>query len=80
MAPSKPKSQNSMAKTNKTDLKSYLAEIKKISDWFDDQDEIDLEEALEKIQAASELIKLSKQRIDEVENKFTEIKAEIEAE
>jgi hypothetical protein len=62
------------------DLKKYLEDIKRISDWFEDQEEIDLEEALVKIREAGELIKLSKDRLVEVENEFKEIKTKIEAE
>lgn len=65
------------AKTQKHDLKKYLEDIKAISDWFEERDEIDLEEALVKIRAAGELIKKSKERLAEVENEFTEIKADI---
>jgi hypothetical protein len=79
-----------MAKTAKTkphaadsrphNLKQYLEDIKRISDWFEEQEEIDLEEALVKIREAGELIKLSKDRLVEVENEFKEIKTKIEKE
>jgi len=62
------------------DLKKYLEDIKRISDWFEEQEEIDLEEALIKIREAGELIKLSKDRLVEVENEFKEIKTKIETE
>jgi hypothetical protein len=62
------------------DLKKYLEDIKRISDWFEEQEEIDLEEALVKIREAGELIKLSKDRLVEVENEFREIKTKIEGE
>lgn len=65
---------------NKEGLKEYLDKIKKISEWFEEQDEIDLEAALVKIREAGELIKLSKERLVEVENEFREIKAEVEKE
>ena len=68
-----------MAKGTKPhDLKKYLEDIRKISDWFEEQEEIDLEEALVKIREAGELIKLSKDRLVEVENEFREIKTKIE--
>ena len=61
-------------------LKQYIEDIKKISDWFEEQEEIDLEEALIKIREAGDLIKLSKDRLVEVENEFKEIKVKIEEE
>ncbi|MDR3581948.1 MAG: hypothetical protein P4L67_01600 [Candidatus Pacebacteria bacterium] len=69
-----------MAKTTSKGLKEHLDKIKKISEWFEEQDEIDLEAALVKIREAGELIKLSKERLVEVENEFQEIKNEIEKE
>ncbi len=64
----------------KEGLKEHLDKIRKISEWFEEQEEIDLEAALVKIREAGELIKLSKERLVEVENEFQEIKAEIEKE
>jgi len=67
-------------KHGQSSLKTYIEDIKKISDWFENQSEIDLEEALVKIREAGELIKLSKDRLVEVENEFKEIKAKVEEE
>ena len=67
-------------KADQPNLKQYIEDIKKISDWFEDQEEIDLEEALVKIREAGDLIKLSKDRLVEVENEFKEIKVRIEEE
>ncbi|HVO28991.1 MAG TPA: hypothetical protein VMT81_03345 [Candidatus Paceibacterota bacterium] len=61
--------------TKKTDgqFKDHLKEISAILEWFDSQEELDLETALEKIKKAGELIKASKQRLVEIENEFKEI-------
>lgn len=56
------------------DFKAHLAEIAAILEWFDSQEELDVELALEKVKAASELIKASKKRLGEIENEFKEIK------
>lgn len=76
----KPKIQDGVGENQPHNLKKYLEDIKKISDWFENQEEIDLEEALVKIREAGELIKLSKDRLVEVENEFLEIKTKIEEE
>ena len=78
----KPTKQKNEQATSGTvpNLKQYLEDIKKISDWFEDQEEIDLEEALVKIREAGDLIRLSKDRLVEVENEFKEIKLKIEQE
>ncbi len=48
-------------------------EIEEINEWFKRED-IDLEEALAKYERGMELISKCKQRLQEVENKFQEIK------
>lgn len=80
MAKTAKQSSSEAAKNGPHDLKKYLEDIKRISDWFEEQVEIDLEEALIKIREAGELIKLSKDRLVEVENEFKEIKTKIENE
>lgn len=80
MAKSTVKKQSGAREDHKEGLKEHLEKIKAISDWFEDQEEIDLEEALTKIREAGELIKLSKERLVEVENEFKEIKTAIEEE
>ncbi|MFA5793358.1 MAG: exodeoxyribonuclease VII small subunit [Candidatus Gracilibacteria bacterium] len=67
-----------MAKKESKQFKDQLKEIEKILEWFNTQEELDVEEALEKVKQASALIKLSKTRLKEVENEFKDIKREIE--
>ena len=62
---------------NKVDLSKNLQSLKGISDWFDSQTEIDIEQGLTKVKEAATLIKESKNRLKEVENEFEEIKREI---
>jgi exonuclease VII small subunit len=69
-----------MAKKETKSFKHHLGEIAAILEWFDSQEELDVEQALEKVKQAGELIKLSKARLVEVENEFREIKTKIEAE
>lgn len=66
-----------MGNKKNTDLSSNLAELKRITDWFEDQQEIDIEAGLEKVKEAAALIKASKVRLAEVENEFEEVKREI---
>ncbi|OGZ24907.1 MAG: hypothetical protein A2896_02150 [Candidatus Nealsonbacteria bacterium RIFCSPLOWO2_01_FULL_43_32] len=64
-----------MAK-DKLDSKSLNANLKRlaeITDWFENQEEIDVEEGLEKVKEAAALIKASKERLKAVENEFEEI-------
>ena len=59
-------------------FKHHLEEIAKILEWFDAQEELDVEQAIEKVKKASALIAASKKRLKELENEFREIKKEAE--
>ena len=63
-----------------TNLNSSLKKLMQISDWFDQQEEIDVEEGIKRVKQAAELIKASKGRLKEVETEFDEIKRDIESE
>ncbi len=58
----------------KKDLSSNLKRLSEITDWFENQEEIDIEEGLEKVKEAAVIIKASKERLKSVENEFEEIK------
>ncbi len=66
--------------TTKQDLTSDLKKLSEISEWFEEQEEIDVEEGLKKVKEAATLIKSSRERLKAVENEFEEIKKEIDAE
>lgn len=59
-------------------LNTNLRRLYEITEWFDNQEEIDVEEGLKKVKEAVGLIRASKSRLKEVENEFEEIKKEIE--
>jgi exonuclease VII small subunit len=68
----------STAATNAGNFKDHLKEISAILEWFDSQEELDVELALEKIKKAGELMKSSKKRLVEIENEFKEIRKTVE--
>lgn len=55
-------------------LNSNLKQLAQITEWFDSQEEIDVEEGLKKVKEAVDLIKASKERLKSIENEFEEIK------
>ncbi|MFA5249082.1 MAG: exodeoxyribonuclease VII small subunit [Candidatus Paceibacterota bacterium] len=61
-------------------LSNNLKQLADITEWFDKQKEVDVEEGLKKVKEAVALIKSSKERLKEVENEFEEIKKEIDFE
>ena len=65
-------------KPNTKNLNNSLKRLFEITEWFDNQEEIDVEEGLKKVKEAAELIKASKERLKTVENEFEEIKKEID--
>lgn len=67
-------------KSDTKNLNSNLKRLSEITEWFDNQEEIDVEEGLNKVKEAVGLIKASKERLKAVENEFEEIKKEMEAE
>lgn len=69
-----------MAEDNNKNLNKNLKRLAEITGWFDNQEEIDVEEGLKKVKEAVELIKASKSRLKEIENEFEEIQKEIETE
>lgn len=67
----------------KPDVKNLSDNLKKLSeitDWFENQEEIDIEEGLKKVKEAVALIRVSKERLKAVENEFEEIKKEVDTE
>ena len=66
-----------MAKNDSKDFKHNLDEISKIVEWFDSQEELDVEQSLDKIKKAAVLISSAKKRLVEIENEFSEIKKEV---
>ena len=67
-------------KSGTKNLSSNLKRLSEITKWFDNQEEIDVEEGLNKVKEAVLLIKVSKKRLKAIENEFEEIKKEIDIE
>ncbi len=65
-------------KLDTKNLNDNLRRLAEITEWFDNQEEIDVEEGLKKVKEAVELIKVSKARLKNIENEFEEIKKEID--
>ena len=64
----------------KSDLGVNLKKISKIVEWFETQEELDIEEGLKKAKEATALIKESRLLLKECENQFLEIKKELKYE
>lgn len=64
-------------KKTEVNLTESLAELNGIVTWFDEQDDVDVEQGLEKVRDAAKLIKDSKTRLAQIENEFKEIEKEM---
>lgn len=67
-------------KLDTKNLNNNLKRLSEITKWFENQEEIDVEEGLKKVKEAVKLIKASKVRLKAIENEFEEIKKEIDIE
>ncbi len=61
-------------------LSSGLKKLSEIVSWFEEKEEVDVEEGLKKVKEASLIIKESKKKLKEIENEFHEIKKEVDDE
>ncbi|MFA5751063.1 MAG: exodeoxyribonuclease VII small subunit [Candidatus Paceibacterota bacterium] len=62
----------------KVNLKESLSKLNGIVEWFDEQEEVDVEVGLEKVKEGAELIKVCRKRLSEVENEFKEIQRDVD--
>jgi len=68
-----------MTKDKKFSMNKTMKKLEEINEWFQNED-IDLDEGLEKLQEAQELTKQVKKRLLEVENKFIDLKKDFQDE
>ncbi len=61
----------------KLNLTESLKKLEEINTWFENQEEIDVEKGLEKVKEGTRLVKASRERLQEIENEFEEVKKEL---
>ena len=61
----------------KFNLKESLRKLNEIVDWFENQEEVDVEAGLEKVKEGAKLVKDCKTRLSEVQNEFEKIRKEV---
>lgn len=67
-------------KSGTKNLNSNLKRLSEITEWLENQEEINVEEGLKKVKKAVGLIKASKERLKAIENEFKTIKKAIDLE
>ena len=68
-----------MTDKEKFDFKEAIEELEKINTWFQEED-IDLDEGLEKLKKGKDLIAKCRERLQKAENEFTSVKEDLAAE
>jgi exodeoxyribonuclease VII small subunit len=63
-----------MSKKTTNNLKDNLKKLGEIVSWFESEEDLDLEKALDQVKLGTELIKESKEKLKDIENQFKEIK------
>jgi len=61
----------------KFNLKESIGKLNEIVDWFENQEEVDVETGLEKVKEGAKLVKDCKTRLSEVQNEFEKIRKEV---
>ncbi len=70
-----------MSKTeNPISIGKLLAELDEILAWFENQEDVNVEEGLTKAKKGAELIKTLKSRLKVAENEFEELKKDLDEE
>ena len=63
-----------------TNLTESIKQLEAIAEWFENQQDVDVEQGLTKVKEAAALIKKSKARLAVIENEFKTVEKEISGE
>ncbi len=61
----------------KDNIQSQLEALEEIASWFEQEDEFDVEEGLQRVKEGAALVKKLKKRIQTVENEFRELEKDM---
>ena len=64
-------------KETKEKISESLEKLEKIVKWFDEQNQVDVQEGLEKVREGAILVKELRTKLKTVENEFEELKKEL---
>lgn len=62
----------------KLSLSESIKRLESIVEWFETQEEVDVEKGLEKFKEGASLVKASRARLKEIENEFREVEKTID--
>lgn len=64
-------------KENKEPINASLDKLEKIIQWFDEQEQVDVQEGLTRVREGAVLVKELRARLKSVENEFQELKKDL---
>lgn len=64
-------------KENKEKISESLEKLEKLVKWFDEQDQVDVQEGLDRVREGAVLVKDLRAKLKTVENEFEELKKEL---
>jgi exodeoxyribonuclease VII small subunit len=64
----------------KESINNSIQKLQTITNWFEEQEEVDVEEGLKKVKEGAILIKDLKGKLTQIENEFEEIKKDLDEE
>ena len=67
-------------KEPKENIAQSLDKLEKIVRWFDEQDQVDVQEGLTKVREGAALVKELRTRLKAVDNEFQELKKDLDEE
>jgi exodeoxyribonuclease VII small subunit len=62
----------------KESLSESIKKLEGIVEWFESQEEVDVEKGLEKFKEGAVLVRASRERLKEIENEFKEVERTLE--
>ena len=62
----------------KFNIKNSLKNLEAIINWFEKQEEMDVETGLEKVKQGADIIKESRKELKKLENEFEKVKKDLE--
>ena len=62
-----------MSEKKNESLSENIKKLEQIVEWFEAQEEVDVEKGLEKFKEGAALVKSSRERLKEIENEFREV-------
>jgi len=65
-------------KNDKENISQSLEKLEQIIQWFDGQEQVDVQQGLDKVREGAVLVKELRGRLKEVENEFQELKKDLE--